>query len=97
MKREQYTAERDKLITEAENLVNEGKITEAEAKTKEIEALDKRYEDEAKALANLNAMKGSAKVTDISGSGAPGRFTTSAAAEPEDIYATQEYRLAFAN
>lgn len=92
MKKEQYTSEREKLINEAEALVNEGKLTEADAKAKEIEALDKKYEDEAKALANLNAMKNTPKVVNLSGATA-----ILGGSEPEDIYASQEYRLAFAN
>jgi HK97 family phage major capsid protein len=93
MKKDQYTAERDKLINEAEALVNEGKLPEAEAKTEEIKALDKRFDDEAKALANLAAMKGPGELLDLGG-GISAKFGT---LEPEDVYASQEYRLAFAN
>ena len=55
MNREQYLELRNGLYTEAESLINEGKIEEGQAKMQEITDLDNKFENEAKALANLNA------------------------------------------
>jgi HK97 family phage major capsid protein len=52
-------------LKEIENLIEEGKTEDADAKMKEVEALDEKWENVKKANANLTALKGSAKVTDI--------------------------------
>lgn len=57
MTKEQYLAKRKALLAEAESLVNEGKNDEFEAKQQEIKDLDKKFEDHAKNMANLNALK----------------------------------------
>ncbi len=57
MNRKEYLAKRAKLLEEAQNLINEGKITDYEAKEKEIKDLDSVYEAQAKAQANMNALK----------------------------------------
>ena len=65
MFKEKYLKQRNALLKEIENLIAEGKTEDADAKMKEVEALDEKWENVKKASANLTALKGSAKVTDI--------------------------------
>ena len=65
MNKEKYLKQRNALLKEIENLIEEGKTEDADAKMKEVEALDEKWENVKKANANLTALKGSAKVTDI--------------------------------
>ena len=65
MEKEKYLEMRNGLYNEAESLINEGKIEEGNKKMNEIQDLDERFEKEAVALANLNAMKDNVKVTDL--------------------------------
>jgi HK97 family phage major capsid protein len=65
MFREKYLKQRNALLEEIENLIAEGKTEDADVKMKEVEALDEKWENTKKATANLTALKGSAKVTDI--------------------------------
>ena len=65
MNKEKYLKQRNALLEEIENLIAEGKTEDADAKMKEVEALDEKWENIKKATANLTALKGSAKVTDI--------------------------------
>lgn len=65
MNKEKYLELRNGLYTEAENLINEGKLEEGKAKMKEITDLDAKFENEAKELANLNALKDSSKISNI--------------------------------
>lgn len=65
MGKEKYLKQRNALLEEIEHLIEEGKTEDADAKMKEVEALDEKWENVKKANANLTALKGSAKVTDI--------------------------------
>lgn len=65
MNKEKYLEQRNALLKEIENLIEEGKTEDADAKMKEVEALDEKWENVKKATANLTALKGSVKVTDI--------------------------------
>jgi HK97 family phage major capsid protein len=65
MNKEKYLEQRNTLLKEIENLIEEGKTEDADAKMKEVEALDGKWENTKKATANLTALKGSTKVTDI--------------------------------
>lgn len=65
MFREKYLKQRNALLEEIENLIAEGKTEDADAKMKEVEALDEKWENAKKATANLTALKGSTKVTEI--------------------------------
>lgn len=96
MKLEQYKASREKMLGEAQALIDSSKLEDATKKSKEIEALDLQYTNEATALANLNALKDSAKIIDLAGNEA-GKViaSTSQTTEPEDIYDSAEYRKAF--
>lgn len=61
-----YTQKRQQLLDEATELLEEGKVEESNAKQKEIEVLDKEYEDYAKTMANLRALRGTVPAqTDI--------------------------------
>lgn len=62
MERGEYLQLRNGLYSEAEQLINEGKIEEGEVKMQEITDLDNRFDNEAKALANLNALKDNIKI-----------------------------------
>lgn len=101
MNKEQYLQLRNGLYNEAEGLINEGKIDEANAKMTEIKDLDNKYEQEAKAAANLNALKDNSKITNIANNsrnvaGATVLDTTNNTAT-EDLTNTVEYRKAFMN
>lgn len=101
MNKEKYLEMRNGLYNEAENLINEGKIKEAEGKMKEITDLDNKFESEATAMANLNALKDNAKVTDINNLGTNGvKGTVIDAIDDtvkDDYTNTMEYRKAFMN
>lgn len=100
MNKEQYLQLRNGLYDEAQSLINDGKIDDATSKMNEITELDNKFESEAKALANLNALKDNAKVTDIHnlGSNVAGTVIDSTKnVADEDIYASLEYRKAFMN
>ena len=101
MNKEKYLEMRNGLYNEAENLINEGKIEEAQGKMKEITDLDNKFENEATAMANLNALKDNAKVTDINNlgtNGVKGTVVDSIDDTAKDDYTnTMEYRKAFMN
>lgn len=101
MNKEQYLQLRNGLYNEAEGLINEGKIDEANVKMTEIKDLDNKYEQEAKAAANLNALKDNSKITNIANNsrnvvGATVLDTTNNTTT-EDLTNTVEYRKAFMN
>lgn len=64
MNKKEYLAKRKALLEEAESLLNESKLEEFAAKEKEIKDLDAKFEEIAKAQANMNALKGNAFVAD---------------------------------
>lgn len=57
MNKEQYLEKRNELMTQAQNLINEGKIDEANKTMDSVKELDAKFEDIAKATANMNALK----------------------------------------
>ena len=65
MEKEKYLEMRNGLYNEAENLINEGKIDEGNAKMQEIKDLDTKFENEATAMANLNALNKVPTVTNM--------------------------------
>ena len=99
MNKETYLNDRKTLMDAAQALLDEGKMEDFTAKTTEVEALDKKYEDQAKAQANLNAMADKAVVTDITAKSvnvAGGRAGESMDdAMSGDLYGSMEYRKAF--
>jgi HK97 family phage major capsid protein len=58
MTKQEYLAKRTALLAEAEAALNASKFDEYEAKENEIKSLDQKFEDDAKAQANANALKG---------------------------------------
>lgn len=63
---ETYNNKRNELIAKADKLINEGKTDkELNSVFNEIEALDNQYENENKAITNLNAIRGTAIVAPI--------------------------------
>ena len=101
MNKEQYLELRNGLYTEAENLINEGKLEEGQAKMDEITDLDNKFENEAKALANLNALKDNVRVSNLNnlsnGTIAGTPIATFGENNSEDFSNTVEYRKAFMN
>lgn len=98
MTKEQYLAQRKNLVDAAQDYITGGKLEDAAVKTKEIETLDSNFEAEAKAQANLNALRDNNKIVDLAAAGA-GRVIDStivtAQAETEDMLDSVEYRKAF--
>ena len=56
MTHEQYLEKRNALFAEAQALLDEGKLDEAKAKEQEIKDLDAKYDEIAKARANMQAL-----------------------------------------
>ena len=94
MEREEYLQLRNGLYSEAEQLINEGKIEEGEVKMQEITDLDNRFDNEAKALANLNALKDNIKISNTFPVNTQNKIGEIA---DEDFSNTTEYRKAFMN
>lgn len=100
MDKQQYLELRNGLYKEAENLINEGKLEEGQTKMNEITELDNKFENEATALANLNALKDNVKVTNIMEKGLSnisGVVIDSIENVKEDFTNTSDYRKAFMN
>lgn len=105
MNREKYQNDRKSLIEEAEALIESGDLEAYGDKSAEIKALDDKFENEAKAIANLRALEGSAIGADIGtrleAAGAKERGVPFARlgdeADADDPTNTMEYRKAFMN
>lgn len=101
MNKEKYLTQRNEIYSEAEKLINEGKIEEANAKIEEIKNLDQQFENEAKAMANLNALKDNAKAANIEkfdNANKVGKIIDSIGNNlGEDFTNSMEYRKAFMN
>lgn len=100
MNREQYLELRNGLYNAAEGLIAEGKIEDANAKMTEITDLDNKFEEEAKAEANLNALKNNAKISNIANNSKTvtgATVITSTTAIEDDLTNSVDYRKAFMN
>lgn len=102
MNKEKYLAQRNELMAMAESLINEGKIEEANAKMEEINKLDEQFENEAKAAANLNALKDNTKIANVYAGGVktnePMKVIDSIGnTEGENFTNSTDYRKAFMN
>ena len=100
MEKEKYLEMRNGLYNEAENLINEGKIDEGNAKMQEIKDLDTKFENEATAMANLNALNKVPTVTNIqkmSKQVEKGSVIDSTSNEEENFTNSIDYRKAFMN
>ena len=58
---EDYKNQRAELMNAAQTLLNDGKMEDFAAKTKEVEELDSKWDEYAKAQADLNALAGTQK------------------------------------
>lgn len=95
-----YEQKRAQLVAQAQEHINNGEIKEAERITNEIKALDAEHEQAATAQANLDALNGarqSAQAPAKLFSAAGAKLTDDCALEPEDMFASMEYRKAFMN
>ena len=101
MNKEKYLTQRNELYSEAEKLINEGRIEEGNAKIEEIKNLDQQFENEARAMANLNALKDNAKAANIEkfdNANKVGKIIDSIGNNlGEDFTNSMEYRKAFMN
>lgn len=102
---QEYLNERSKLKDEAQKLIDEGKFDESGEKVKEMNALDERWDNQAKAEANLKAMEGNQRKVNMQNiTGAQVNDATVIdfsdqnpnTKKKEDLYKTQEYTNAWA-
>ena len=100
MEKEKYLEIRNGLYSEAEKLINEGKIEDGNAKMQEIKDLDTKFENEATAMANLNALNKVPTVTNIQNMSTQAQESTvidSTNNEEENFTNSLDYRKAFMN
>lgn len=103
MNKEKYLADRKALTDAAQSLIDNGDLEGFEGKKAEIEALDNKFEETAKAQANLNALAGSkvaAKLENyavgtIEGGTIVDTMDTTKANQQEDPFDSPEYKNAF--
>lgn len=105
MNKEHYLAQRKALLDEAETLVLEGKVDEANEKMEDVRKLDAKWEDIAKAQANLSALNGSTpnvNQSNIAGLQVEGQTAGSASMggnsidSPMDDFKSDMYKTAWA-
>ena len=97
MRKDEYLAMREAMKNEAKELLNSGKIDEANAKMDEITNLDEEFTKAAKAEANLNALGSAPAIVNLSGATTIPSAIPDTNVDPEDIYNSKEYRIAFKN
>ena len=97
MNKKQYEAMRKKLMDEAEGLINEGKIKEADSKMDEVKDLDEKWDAIAQAQANFKALNEEPKPLNVFEQNGSKADFGAKVSEPENIYNSQEYRIAFMN
>ena len=85
------------MKNEAKELLNSGKVDEANTKMDEITNLDEEFAKAAKAEADLNALGSAPAIVNLSGAVSIPSATPDNITEPEDIYNSKEYRIAFKN
>jgi HK97 family phage major capsid protein len=99
VKHEEYLEKRNALFAEAQALLDEGKLDEAKAKEQEIKDLDAKYDEIAKARANMQALNASPVVKPLENLGANVAGGTSLGGVATNHNVTDEkevYRVAFA-
>ena len=94
MNKKQYEAMRKKLMDEAEGLINEGKIKEADSKMDEVKDLDEKWDAIAQAQANFKALNEEPKPLNVFEQNGSKADFGAKVSEPENIYNSQEYRIA---
>lgn len=94
---ENYTEQRNALVTESEELINVGSLEEAQAKMKEIETLDEKFEEVKLNLANLNALKDQTKILELENLSVENKGDLTKMAQFENIQSNEKiYENAFA-
>lgn len=96
---EQYLEKRNALFNEAQALLDEGKLDEAKAKEQEIKDLDAKYDEIAKARANMQALNASPVVKPLENLGANvagGTSLGSVASDHNVVDEKEVYKTAFA-
>ena len=103
MTKEEYLAQRKTLVENAQTAITSGKLEDAAKATQAVKDLDQKFEKEATAQANLDALKDNNQFKDLSGAvastGAPvATFTGKPqGAKPADMFDSVEYHKAFMN
>ena len=102
MTKQEYLDQRKVLVDEAQVLITDGKLEDSTVKMGEVTALDNKFEEQGKAQANLNALQGNRSVANpvmgnVAGHVVDSTVGANVAAEPDDIYASNEYKKAFMN
>ncbi|MBU5289995.1 phage major capsid protein [Paraclostridium bifermentans] len=103
MDRKVYENKRNDLVAEAQNFINASNLEEYNRIEGEIKNLDTQFDEEAKAQANLNAVKNNISMPPNPinsaplGSGVIASMGGENQVNTADIYASIEYRRAFMN
>lgn len=95
----QYLEKRNALLAEAQALLDEGKLDEAKAKEQEIKDLDAKYDEIAKARANMQALNANPVVKPLEnlGTNVAGGTSLGGVATNHNVTDEKEvYRVAFA-
>ena len=95
-----YEQQRAQLVSQAQEHIKNGNIEEANRIMNQIRSLDAEHDQSTTAQANLDALNGTRQSAQI-----PAQFlnaqgaalTDDGALEPEDMFASKEYRYAFKN
>ena len=100
---QEYLNQRKQLMDEAQALIDEGKFEEAEEKTTAVSDLDTQWDRQAKAEANMRALEGEQRKTNVQNLGGmqvPGAKQADSISREdfgkEDAYKTEEYTNAWA-
>lgn len=94
MTMETYKEQRAALLNEAQTLIDSGKLEEAAAKAQAVKDLDAKYEEEAAARANLDALTNAAPKMPAQ---TQAISMDPVAAAESDVFDSQEYKNAFMN
>lgn len=96
MNREKYLTDRASLMDKAKGFLDSGDLEKFDECYNEVEKLDARFENEAKAEANYNALNG--RVPNANPFKGPNKFDfDNEAKKDDDAFASREYNVAFMN
>lgn len=96
MTKKEYLAKREEMQNEASKLIDYGKIDEANKKMDDIKNLDAEFENAAKAAADLEALKQTPKLYNLTGE-TNIQMQQENMNGSEDLYDSVEYRKSFMN
>ena len=97
MNRQEYLDKRNALYDKAKQLIAENKLAEAREVTQQIDKLDSEFENSAVNMANKNAEEGIKMPPAPFENHKSNIDLTDEGEQVTDMYATLEYRKAFAN